>query len=420
MLAINGGTPLIQKKFKKYNTIGEAEYQACKRVLDSGNLSQFVGCDDEDFFGGPEIKSFEREWSQFFGVQHSVSVNSNTSGLICALGAAGVEPGDQVIVSPWSMAASATCILVWNALPVFADIEPETFNLDPACVEKLINEKTKAIVVPDIFGHPANLDALMKLAEKHHLVLIEDAAQVPGVFYHNKYAGTVGHIGVYSLNYHKHIHTGEGGVCVTNDPVLAEKMQLIRNHAEAVISSRPDPDLANMIGFNFRLTELQAAIGREQLKKLPNLLKKIQATAEALTQGLKDLPGLTLPIAKPHCTHAYYCYPLVLSDDLASKRNHIVAALEAEGVPAISRGYINIHTYPMYTKKMAYGTKGFPWSVYDPKESIKYGPGTCPVAEKLHQQNFFKLEPCVYQYEPGDVELVIAAFKKVWVHLKDL
>jgi perosamine synthetase len=422
VLAINGGSPTIQKTFPRYNTLGEEELVACKRVLNSGVLSQFLGCHDEDFYGGVEIKEFEKEWSEFFRVKHSVSVNSNTSGLMCAIGAIGIEPGDQVIVSPWSMCASATCILVWNAIPVFADIEAETFNLDPESVEKLINEKTKAIVVPDIFGHPADLKALMQLAEKHNLYLIEDAAQLPGVKYHNQHAGTVGHIGVYSLNYHKHIHTGEGGVCVTNDSILAEKMCLIRNHAEAVIAGRDSSDhealsLANMIGFNFRLTELQAAIGREQLKKLPNLLSKKQKEVQYLTSMLNDLPGLNVPVVKPQCEHAYYCYPMVLTDGLEKKRDFIVEALQAEGVPGLSGGYINIHTYPMYTKRIAYGKSGFPWSIYDPEKTVKYGQGTCPVAEDLHNNSFMKLEICLYDFNLSDMELIAAAFKKVWLEM---
>src|SRR5262249_27529008 len=159
-----------------------------------------------------------------FGVRHAVAVNSATSGLIAAVGAAGIEPGDEVIVSPWTMAASATAILVWNAIPVFADIEPDTFNLDPALVEANVTPRTRAIRVPDIFGHAAQLDPLMAIADRHRLKVIEDAAQTPSALYHGRRVGTISHIGVYSLNFHKHIHTGEGGVCVTNDAALAERL----------------------------------------------------------------------------------------------------------------------------------------------------------------------------------------------------
>ena len=159
------------------------------------------------------------------------------------------------------MSASATAILVWNAIPVFADIEEDTFNLDPASIERNITPYTKAIMVTDIFGHAADLDAIMDIARRHGLKVIEDAAQAPGAMYKGRHVGTVADIGVYSLNYHKHIHTGEGGVCVTNDATLAERLQLIRNHAESVVAGKGVTDLCNMIGFNFRMTEIEAAIG---------------------------------------------------------------------------------------------------------------------------------------------------------------
>ena len=177
-----------------------------------------------DFYGGEKVQEFEKAWADFFGVAHAVTVNSNTSVFIAAVGAVGVEPGDEVIVSPWTMCASATSILVWNAIPVFADIEEETFNLDPMSIERNITPYTRAIMVIDIFGHPADLDAIMDIARRHHLKVIEDCAQAPAAIYKGRYAGTIADIGVYSLNYHKHIHTGEGGVCVTNDAALADEL----------------------------------------------------------------------------------------------------------------------------------------------------------------------------------------------------
>tara|TARA_B100000315_G_scaffold256779_1_gene303590 strand:- start:1456 stop:2322 length:867 start_codon:yes stop_codon:yes gene_type:complete len=276
-LALFGGPKTIDKPFVRYNPIGREELEAASEVIKTGHLSPFLGewqVDTEfgGFYGGAKVREFERVTERRYKVKHAVTVNSATSGLIAAVGAAGVEPGDEVIVSPWTMCASATAILWWNAIPVFADIEDETFNLDPASVEANVTPYTKAIMVPDIFGHPAELDTILEIAEKHDLIVIEDCAQSPTALYKGRFAGTVAHIGVLSLNYHKHIHTGEGGICLTNDSILAERMQMIRNHAEAVVGDKGVSDLSNMIGFNFRLGEIEAAIGMEQFKKLDQLV----------------------------------------------------------------------------------------------------------------------------------------------------
>jgi len=286
-LAIHGGSKTITAPFKRFNPIGSEESEAAKAVVDTGVLSKFLGAWDPDFFGGPKVQEFERMCERYFGVKHAVTVNSWTSGLIAAVGAVGIEPGDEVIVSPWTMCASATAILHWNAIPVFADIESETFCLDPKSVEANITPYTKAIMAVDIFGHSANMDAICSIATKHGLKVITDSAQAPGVQYNGKVAGTLADVGGFSLNYHKHIHTGEGGILVTNDDDIADKLQLIRNHAEAVVGPKGNTDLRNMIGYNFRLGEIEAAIGIEQLKKLSGFVASRQRAAERLSRGFR-------------------------------------------------------------------------------------------------------------------------------------
>src|SRR3989339_1311719 len=191
ILALLGGEPIISKKAQRNNTIGQEEIDAVLDVLRSGVLSKFLGCWDGDFYGGPKIQALERAWENYFNIKYAIAINSATSGLITALGAIGIEPGDEVIVSPWTMSASATSILVWNGIPVFADIEAETFNLDPASIEKNITPYTKAVMVPDIFGQAADLDRIMALARHYHLKVIEDAAQAPGALYQGRQAGTI-------------------------------------------------------------------------------------------------------------------------------------------------------------------------------------------------------------------------------------
>lgn len=413
-LALFGAPPTIARPFARYNSIGREEIEAAKAVLESGVLSGFLGSWNEKFFGGERIRAFEREWASRFGVRHAVSMNSNTSGLIAAIGAIGIEPGDEVIVSPWTMSATATAIVVWNGIPVFADIEDQTFNLDPLSIERNITPRTRAIMVTDIFGHAAEMDAIMAIARRHRLRVVEDCAQAPAARYRGRYAGTIADIGVFSLNYHKHIHTGEGGVCVTSDDGLAERLQLIRNHAEAVVAGKGVEDLSNMIGFNFRMTEIEAAIGIEQLKKLGPLTDARSWQAARLTAGLVGLSGLRTPVTRPECSHVFYAYPLLYDDaQTGIPRERVVQALRAEGVP-LSAGYLNLHLLPMYQKRIAHGHRGYPWSAPFYQGSVSYAKGICPVAEDLQDRRCMVMSMCLYDYSAQDLDLIAAAFRKVW------
>jgi len=260
-LAIHGGTPVISHQLPHYSSIGDREMNAVAEVIRSGNLSGFYGSWGDEFFGGPVVKQFEKEWVTHFSVKHAVSVNSATSGLFAAMGAVGIRPGDEVIVPPYSMSATAMAPLVYGGIPVFADIEAETFCLDPESVRANITEKTKAIIAVNLFGHPAALAELRTLADQHGVMLVEDNAQSPLATENDRYAGTIGHVGVFSLNYHKHIHTGEGGMCVTDNDDLCLRLQMIRNHAENIVEPLNISNPINMVGFNYRMTEMSAAVG---------------------------------------------------------------------------------------------------------------------------------------------------------------
>lgn len=419
-LALFGGPKAIQTEFRKYNSIGIEELVAVKEVIESGVLSQFIGAWHQDFHGGPKVRQFERMAAEYFGVKHAVTVNSWTSGLIAAVGAIGVEPGDEVIVTPWTMSATATAILHWNAIPVFADIDVETYNLDPRSIEKNITPYTKAIMVADIFGQSADLDEIMAIAARHNLRVISDTAQAPGAKYKGRFAGTCAHVGGFSLNYHKHIHTGEGGILVTDDDHIAERLQLIRNHAEVVVGDKGVADIVNMVGHNFRLGEIECAIGIEQLKKLSRFVESRQVLAEALTQGLRGLPGLKVPVVGKDRTHVYYVYPMQLDlGVLGASRDRICDALNAEGV-AVSRRYQNIHLLPLYQKKIAFGSRGFPWTSDICKRDVDYGKGICPVAEALNDRTYMGFGMCVYDLNAQDIAQIVGAFRKVWRHLDRL
>lgn len=421
-LALLGGTAVIRRSIKSFNTIGQEEITAVTEVMRSGVLSAYIGARGDAFMGGPRVRNFEKQAAEYFGVKHAIAVNSWTSGLIAAMGAIGLEPGDEVITTPWTMVATATAILHFNGIPVFADIDPDTFNIDPASVEKLVGPRTRAILAVDIFGQSADMMALREIATRHNLKLLSDAAQAPGALTQGgKFTGTLADIGGFSLNYHKHIHCGEGGILVTNDDRYARRLQLIRNHAEAVVDTNDPAELSNMLGYNFRMGEIEAAIASVQLKKLGANIGSRQRAVEQLNAGLAPLAGLKTPKVLPGNTHVYYIYGMSCEfAALGVKRNRVIEALRAEGVPGLISGYQNIHLIPMFRNRIAYGTQGFPWNSPYASREITYTPGICPVAERLHNETFLGINMCLYDYRPADVELVVEAFRKVWSQLDAL
>lgn len=402
-------------RFKKRNLISKEEIKEVVKVLKSGELSSFIAENGPEHYGGKYVRKLETSVEKTFNVKHAVSVNSWTSGLVCAVGALQLEPGDEIIVSPWTMSATATAILHWNLIPVFADIDEESFCLDPKDVIKKITKKTKAIMSVDIFGRSADIKELIKISKKYGLKIISDTAQAIGSKYYGRYSGTLTDIGGYSLNYHKHVHCGEGGILVTNNKNLAEKMKYIRNHAEVVIKTNSTKKLNNMIGHNFRMTEIDAAISYVQLKKLKKILKKQNQLATKLYNGIKNLKGIKLPKENKNITNSFYVFPIIY-DERKTKisRKRIIELLKINGVPSLKGGYQNLHLLPLFQKKIAYGTKNFPWSHSNSRKNILYKKGICPVAEKYHDKNFISFGILNKSFNNQDIEFIVNKFKHVW------
>tara|TARA_B100000579_G_scaffold437775_1_gene468944 strand:+ start:6682 stop:7953 length:1272 start_codon:yes stop_codon:yes gene_type:complete len=416
-LSIFGGNKIIKKKFKQYNSIGKAEKKSANKVLKSGILSGFVAGSGKGFLGGKFVQRFEEKLKKFYKVKHAITVNSWTSGLIASVGSLDIEPGDEIITSPFSMCASAISILHWNAIPVFADISKETFCIDPESIKKKITKKTKAILIIDLFGLSHDIEKINKIAKKNRLKVITDSAQAPFSFFKKKIAGTQSDIGGYSYNYHKHIHTGEGGVVVTNDKILAERVRKLRNHAEANVLKRDR--LNNMIGFNFRMGELEASIGIAQLDKLKQKVKKRQSQAKFLSKKLSKLEGISVPKIPKNNTHSFYVYPITIDvKKIGVSRKKIFNALVSEGLQGLSEGYANLHLLPVFQKKIAYGKNGFPWKFF--KNKTSYKKGICPVAENLHDKELICFELCLFELSINDLNLICKAFKKVWENIQIL
>lgn len=410
-LALLGGTPAVTGPLQAYRTVGAEEESAVLRVMRDGVLSAFLGAWSPEFRGGPEVMALEAEWALAFKCRHAITVNSATSGLIAAMGAIGISPGDEVIVPPYTMSATAMAPLFYGAIPVFADVEPEHYCIDPQRVAEAITPRTKAIIAVNLFGQPADLIALRALADQHNIHLIEDNAQAPLAMQNGRYAGSVGHIGVFSLNYHKHFHTGEGGVCITDDSVLADRLAMIRNHAENVSDRLGDGDYTNLIGQNFRMTELSAAIGREQLKKSAGLVERRIEIAERITAGTAGLEGLKAPVVRAECRHVYYLWGGRYDASVVGvPRDAFAKALTAEGVPNAVAYVKPLYMLPVFQKRMAIGRDGFPFNL----TNRTYYKGMCPVTERLHEREMLEFLVCSYDPTDQQIDQIIDAFHKVY------
>lgn len=419
--AILGGPKVRTNPFPRRRTMGDEEKRSVNEVLDSDVLSAFIGGAGPFFLGGKKVKEFEDKWKSEYGFKHAISINSWTSGLMVAIGAIGIEPGDEVICSPYSMSASATCALFYGGIPVFADIEPHTYCLSPESILSKITERTKAIIVVHLFGGCADMDPIMEIAHRYNLKVIEDAAQAPGVYYKGKPIGAIGDIGGFSLNFHKHIHTGEGGMLVTNNDQLALRAQLIRNHGENAIESLKVENISNIIGGNFRLTEIQAAIGIEQLKKLKGYLNRRNLLADYFVHSLNSMDGIDVSQNLSNGTNSYYVTPFKFDAAKAGlSRKLFVSAVNAElPVPSgvedvpLTEGYVKpLYLNPIYQKQIAIGSKGFPFIVNNGVK-YNYSNGICPITEWLYEKS---LVLCPLIREPlniEDVDDLLKAIKKV-------
>ena len=413
-LAILGGAPVRSRPLPTYNTIGDEEKKAVLEVLDSGELSGFIAYNGKEFWGGRAVLALEKAFVTRFKVNFAVAVNSATSGLHCALYAAGVSPGDEVIVPPYTMSASATTVLFSGAVPIFCDVDAQTFCIDPEKVEELINPRTKAIVAVNLFGQPAALRQLRSLADKHGLTLIEDNSQAPAAKHDGSYTATIGHMGVFSFNRHKTMQCGEGGVVITNDEELALRMAMLRNHGECIASSMEFQSYSNTVGLNYRMTEMEAAVALVQFKKLDSLNSKRILLANEITTHLGELPGFEAPYIAPKNTHVYYFYGMKYSsEEVGLPREVFCKAVEAEGF-TLRAGYIKpLYLEPLYQQKICFGNQGFPFSANSRNDEINYFKGMCPVVEKLADSDFILTNITYPPLTAGDMQKFVEACGKV-------
>lgn len=310
--------------------IGDEEKRAVLEVLDSGMLAQ-----------GPRVKEFEDRFAEYCGVRHSIATASGTTALHVALLAAGIGNGDEVITSPFTFIASANSILYTGAHPIFADIDPETYNINPSLIEASISPRTRAILPVHLFGLCCDMDAIIAIARKHGILVIEDACQSHGAVYKNRRAGSFG-IGAFSFYPTKNMTSAEGGMITTNDDVIAERCRVIRQHGMRTRYHHEE------LGFNFRMTDVHAAIGLEQLKKLDNNNSRRQRNARYLCEHLR---GVIVPSIPPGCDHVFHQYTIRVS---GGKRDLLRKYLLDNGIGSEVYYPIPVHKQNFYTDKLNY------------------------------------------------------------------
>jgi dTDP-4-amino-4,6-dideoxygalactose transaminase len=316
-------------------SIGEEEIQAVVKVMRSGMLTSGLGA-------GPKVTEFEKNYAAFAGVKNAIAVNTGTAALHAAVMAAGVKAGEEVILPSFTFVATAEAVVLAGGKPVFADIDPETFTLSPEDVEKAITPKTKAIIPVDLYGLPADIKPIREIVRKNGLAIIEDCAQSHGATYERKPAGALADVACWSLYAAKNIGTGEGGVVTTDDDKLADTVRMIRTHGEKAKYS------SLMLGTNYRMTEIQAAIGIVQLARLPDFFAKREGNAERLTESLKGIDKIKLPSELKNRKSSWYLYTIRINDATESMRNNIIKEMHDKGIGAEAYYPTPVHQMPYY------------------------------------------------------------------------
>jgi perosamine synthetase len=387
-LAIDGGTP-VRKTLLPYGrqSIDEADIQAVVDTLHSDWLTT-----------GPKVAEFEEGIAARVGAKYAVSFSSGTAALHGAAFAAGLKPGDEAITSPLTFAATANCVLYQGATPVFADILPGVLNIDPDQAAARVTARTKAVLPVDYAGHPADLDSILELAERHGLIVIEDACHALGAECRDRRVGSIAHMTVFSFHPVKHLTTGEGGMVATDNPVFAETLRQFRNHGITTGARERQRDSQTqyemvLLGFNYRLTDIACALGLHQLTKLEQNLARRRQIASRYSAAFSDMPGMLPPRVCDNVTPSWHLYPIRLElEKLSVDRDQVVRALRSENIGA------NVHYIPVHLHRYY-------------RDRFGYSGGEYPVAENAYRR-LISL-PMFHGMIDDDIDDVIHAVEKV-------
>ena len=392
MLAIDGGQPVRATRLPYgRHIVDDSDIQAVVEAMKSSHLTT-----------GPRVAAFEEAFAEAVGAKYAVAVSSGTAALHAAAAAAGIDEHSEAITSPLTFAATANCVRYVGGRVVFADVQPDTLNLDVAAVEESLTPATRAIIAVDYGGQPADLEPLLNLARSRGLVLIEDACHALGARYRQRVVGSIADFTVFSLHPVKHITTGEGGIVTTDDPAHAESLRMFRNHGiEADYRMRErsaswEYEIATL-GYNYRLTDIQAALGQSQLRKLDTWLARRRDIAAMYAAAFAELPEIEPVVSLPDREHAWHLYAVRLRlEQLRVSRRDIFRALAAENIG------VNVHYIPV------------PWHPY--YAALGYRRGRWPIAEAQYER-LLSL-PMFAGMTDADVDDVITAVTKVVSHCR--
>ena len=447
-LALLGGEPLRTSKFSSEPMICNEEVELVTSLIKKKQFSKFVGSPIEgtmdllgkksrdlslnnvepNFLGGEYVRKLEALWSDITKADYCISVNSATSGLTTTLLALGLEPGSEVITSPFSFSATCAAIVAANCVPVFCDIDPETFCISPDSLNELITHKTKCVLTVHWCGNVGDLDEIVKVCKARGVFLVEDAAQAPTSFYsssddldfNESAIGTFGDAAVFSFNEPKNIMTGEGGLIITSNIEIAKKCRLIRNHGEAIVDDEfSDKELVNIVGYNFRLTEIHAAIAFVQTKK-KDLINKIRNdNYRYLSEKINNkFSKYLLPQRITHLD-SYYAYTAAFKWNYIYSGIHrdvVAKALFAEGIP-VFKGYQRLMCdHPMFKRKIAFGLNHYPWI----DEDVNYNSVDVPNARHLVDNQFLGFLQMGFPNTNEDMDDIVNAFSKIINNLETL
>ena len=419
-LAILGGTKAVTVPGPKWPAIGEEEIAAVTEGL--GQVGEDTRYLTAPAGGGP-VEALEKGFAEYMGADFALSMSGGGPALHTAVMASGAKAGDEIIVSPYTWGQTVSCILQHNCIPVFADIDPETYNIDPASIAQCITSHTRAIVVVHIFGNPADMDAILDIAQRHNLIVIEDCAQAVGSKYNGRYVGTFGDFGCFSIGSGKNMVGGEGGMILTNSHRRFQEALLYGHHPVRHNKELVDEDLKalsdNLI-YTYRMHPACAMIAGVQLNYLDEWNADRRKNSEYLSEALREFPGIHPPEVLPENEHIYHIYSSTFEPEEVAgvSRETYVKALTAEGVP-VGLGYVRrpIHLRRTFQEREYFSGRGLPWSMGH--RDVSYTEGDCPVAEDLCANRELTIGGSVAWRgdQSGLIEHYIEAFRKVTVNL---
>lgn len=416
-LAILGGDRTIGEGVcRPWPCITDEDKQAVMAALDHGIFSHDV----------PNVEALQKEWADYIGVKHCLATNSGTAALHMSVAACGVGPGDEVIVPAYTFVATGTAVLHHNAIPVFVDVEPETWNIDANKIEAAITPSTKAIMPVHLNGYPADMDRINAIAKKHNLVVIEDACQSHGSLYHGRKTGSLADLAGFSLNSWKNLPAGDGGLFVTDDDEYFERAGMVREFGERIFKSERRNYRSYAMGWMYRTTEFVAAFARGQLRRLDEMNDCRIRNARLLNQALEQYDFVSFPKYQDDCRCVYWFYPIKLSARKAgydlpemSFRDCLSHALETEGLRIGPWQRCILPAQSIFHDKVGYGN-GSPWSDPSYKGNVTYHSEDYPVAQTVADQTTWLSNMFFYPQTADEVQIAVNAFEKVFNQLDEV